>query len=212
MPSPRLRSWTTEVQRSTLLFLLAISSVGAWEAWRHRAFPQPDGVLIDAEPQQQDQRFPPEVIEHLGFELHPRAGYALEARILGRERYWIGNGARLVPLDFAVGWGAMSDNALLNELSVSQSNRFYHVRWENPPVSAKQIMAQSANMHLIPADHSVGRRLDSMRPGQLVRLRGLLVDARRSNDGWIWKTSLTRSDTGAGACELMWVEQAEVLH
>ncbi len=35
--------------------------------------------------------------------------------------------------------------------------------------------------------------------------------ARLSNLGWRWKSSLTRKDTGNGACELVWVKQMKVL-
>jgi hypothetical protein len=45
--------------------------------------------------------------------------------------------------------------------------------------------------------------------GQVVHLTGLLVDGRR-DDGSFINTSLTRSDTGAGACEVMLVERVEV--
>jgi hypothetical protein len=44
------------------------------------------------------------------------------------------------------------------------------------------------------------------RPGEVVTLRGYLVDVRGPN-GFRWNTSLRRDDTGDGACELMWVEQ-----
>jgi hypothetical protein len=61
-------------------------------------------------------------------------------------------------------------------------------------------------MHLIPASDAVRRSIDRVRPGELVHLEGFLVDARRP-DGWHWNTSLTREDTGFGACELVYVEE-----
>jgi hypothetical protein len=54
----------------------------------------------------------------------------------------------------------------------------------------------------------VARRLKDVRPGQVVRLRGYLV-AVTADDGWQWRSSLSRTDTGSGACELFWVEWAE---
>jgi len=36
-------------------------------------------------------------------------------------------------------------------------------------------------------------------------LTGTLVDATR-DDGALWRTSLTRTDAGAGACEVLLVE------
>jgi hypothetical protein len=59
-------------------------------------------------------------------------------------------------------------------------------------------------MHMIPADENVGRALAAVRPGQMVRLQGWLVEARRG-DGWTWRSSLTREDSGHGACEVVYV-------
>ena len=46
--------------------------------------------------------------------------------------------------------------------------------------------------------------------GQVIRLEGFLVDASRPG-GWHWNTSMTRNDTGAGACELIYVESVDVV-
>ena len=40
----------------------------------------------------------------------------------------------------------------------------------------------------------------------LVFLKGALIEIQ-SSDGWRWRSSLSREDTGAGACELMRVDQ-----
>ena len=66
----------------------------------------------------------------------------------------------------------------------------------------------SANMHLIPADSNVRRQLKHVRAGNVVHLRGYLVNARRA-DGFTWNSSLTRNDTGAGACELFYVASVQ---
>jgi hypothetical protein len=51
--------------------------------------------------------------------------------------------------------------------------------------------------------------LKSVRTGQLVKLSGYLVEARAA-DGWSWRSSLTRDDTGPGACELVWLTELDV--
>jgi len=48
-----------------------------------------------------------------------------------------------------------------------------------------------------------------IRAGQIVSLAGYLVEVRGPN-GMRWRSSLTREDTGAGACELVWVETLDV--
>ena len=64
-------------------------------------------------------------------------------------------------------------------------------------------------MHMIPADAEIESRIKSIRPGNMVHLNGMLVEVA-SKEGWHWKSSLTRSDTGGGACELILVESLYV--
>jgi hypothetical protein len=61
---------------------------------------------------------------------------------------------------------------------------------------------------VIPSDAAVGRQLERLRVGQVVHLTGFLVNAVRDDGAYI-NTSLTRSDTGPGACEVLLVEQVE---
>jgi len=74
----------------------------------------------------------------------------------------------------------------------------------------QEVIEHSANTHVIAADAHVGLQLKRLRVGQVVRLMGSLVDGVR-DDGVSIHTSLTRSDSGAGACEVMLVEGVEVL-
>jgi hypothetical protein len=51
----------------------------------------------------------------------------------------------------------------------------------------------------------VRRELDRVRRHDLIELSGYLVEVRHG-DGWTWRSSLSRDDAGAGACEVVWVE------
>jgi hypothetical protein len=51
----------------------------------------------------------------------------------------------------------------------------------------------------------VARALRRAKTGQTIALRGYLVELRAA-DGWQWRSSLTREDTGDGSCELMYVQ------
>jgi hypothetical protein len=64
-------------------------------------------------------------------------------------------------------------------------------------------------MHLIAADRDVERDIGRTRVGDVVRFDGYLVEANWPN-GYKWTSSLSRSDSGAGACELVWVEHFEI--
>jgi hypothetical protein len=183
---------------------------GAYGWVRDRPVTPPPGVLAADEPLQQtlDHGTP---IMHGRWTLTPRASYDITARVLGKERYSFDTIAALVPVDLALGWGPMSDGAVLAPLRIEQGARFYSVRWDaDPPLAPAEIMRHSANTHTIPATAALGRQLSALRVGEVVRLKGWLVDGVR-DDGVTMRTSLTREDTGAGACEVMLVETLAVV-
>ena len=146
-------------------------------------------------------------IDFKDYVLTPRATFAIEARVLSTTRYRFDPGAGLAPYDFALGWGPMSDSDTLSRLEVTQGGRFYTLYPQAPDLDLAALMRHSSNMHLIPANDVVARLLASARVGHVIALEGRLVDASRA-DGYVWRTSLTRTDTGAGACELVLVESA----
>ena len=146
---------------------------------------------------------------HRDCELTPLASYSLQAKILSRRHYKHGSGSDVCPFDFALGWGTMSDESMLKDIGIRQSSRFYFwsVASRDGPISRSEIIKSSANVHLIPASDMVASTLKKMREGQIVYLEGKLVEVK-SPDGWNAKSSLTRKDTGAGACEVLYVEMA----
>ena len=147
---------------------------------------------------------------HSGYRIQPVASYEIRALVLSIKSYRFGREADLSPLDFALGWGPMSDPAVLQELEISQGNRWYQYRWKgNPPIEPAQIAKHSANTHLIPASDDVRRTLAKVEKGSVVRLAGSLVNVEHP-DGWRWRSSTSRDDTGGGSCELLWVTEASV--
>jgi len=182
---------------------------GGWSWWRTRPLHPGPGELAPEDPVQASLDEPMQPI-HIGkFTLTPRAKFDLVARVLSTEHYRFDAGAALVPEDFAFGWGRMSDSAVLKDIDISQSGRFYYWSVRQFPIPRREIETHSANMHLIPADAGVRRQLAGVLVGETVSLEGYLVDADRA-DGWHWRTSLSRDDTGDGACELFYVTTAEV--
>jgi hypothetical protein len=139
--------------------------------------------------------------------LEPWADYEVTARILSRERYRFDRSAALSPLDFALGWGRMSDSEVLKRLSITQGSRRFSWAAAELPLPLDELISHAANVHLIPANDGVRDDLFRMRKGQVVTLVGRLVRVT-SPDGFLWTSSLTRTDSGEGACEVIWVEKA----
>jgi hypothetical protein len=167
----------------------------------------PPGVLAPDEPFQ-ELIANGKNIKHGEFQLQPRARYEIQARVLAVERYRTDAGSDLAPIDFAMGWGVMSDTATLQHFRIKQGGRFYSIYPDEKAIAIPAALRASANMHLIPSTATVRELLFSARPGNVLKLSGYLVTASRS-DGFTWNTSLTRDDDGNGACELMYVESAQ---
>lgn len=186
----------------------ALILFGAWKWWHGRPLPVAPGVIAAADP---IQRAPAQkrIYQKGKYELEALADFDVTARVLSRETYSSDREAELSPVDLALGWGAMSDSAVLEKLSIGQSGRFYFYRWESePPIAPSEIVRHSANMHMIPVNAAVEKQLLAVRPGQVVHIVGQLVEAR-APDGWHWRSSLTREDSGAGACEVIRVESVD---
>ncbi|HET6564672.1 MAG TPA: hypothetical protein VFG52_04600 [Xanthomonadales bacterium] len=199
----------TSVPRWLLILLVALV-LWAWRDWSQRPVEQAYGLRLAQAPKQQN--LASAAPRQLGdFSLQPRARFDVEARVLSAERYRMGISADLAPLDLALGWGVMSDQAIVDQVKVSQGARWYILRWgAQPPAPEREIMRSSGNMHIIPANDSVRKQAFALRTGEFVKLTGYLVEAQGPG-GFRWATSLSRDDTGDGACELFLVESVEVL-
>ena len=139
-----------------------------------------------------------------GATLQPLAGFSIEARVLGREDYVMDREAAFSPTDLALGWGRMTEDAVLAQLDIRQGGRWYRYSWKNePPIPLGEIIRSSANMHMVPADDRVAAVLREVDAGDHVRIDGWLVQVT-TPDGWRWRSSLTREDSGGGACEVVY--------
>lgn len=195
--------------KRVLYVLILLAIVLGWRDWAQREIVHPPGVLVPEAPRQLTPAGA-QPFQLQGYRLSPRATFEIRARVLSRENYRWDEGADLAPIDLALGWGVMSDQAVLDRITIRQGGRWYFTRYDHPaPISDRQIIDHSANMHLIPANDWVADKLGDVRTGDLVQLRGVLVDADRA-DGFFWRTSLTRSDTGDGSCELFYVEHVHI--
>jgi hypothetical protein len=192
-----------------LLLVIALVVAGFWQYDQNRVVEQADGVIAAAEPIQRNLNNA-QAFRHADYTLTPLANFAIEARVLSRKKYSLGREAELSPVDLALGWGPMSNNQVLDKIDISQGNRFYYWRVEQFPIPQQEIIRHSSNMHMIPADERVAKQLAGVRQGNVVAITGQLVKIK-ADDGWRWQSSLSRTDTGNGACEVVWVKDISVL-
>jgi hypothetical protein len=187
-----------------LIVFIGLIGYGAYQHFANQPDYTTAGTLVQRVPEQTNTSAA--AFTYQQYSITPLAEFSLEARLLAREDYRFDRGASLSPVDLALGWGPMSDSQVLNQMSISQGNRFYYWHANTLPIPRNAIETHSANMHMIPADEAIAAQLEQVRVGQLIKLEGYLVQANAA-DGFYWKSSLTRKDTGAGACELVFVKK-----
>lgn len=182
-----------------LLFLAG----GVWLWWREPAATW-RGMPAPHDPVQTDAHLPPP-FKHGDYTITPLAHYTVKAVVLARERYRYDPAAPLAPVDLALGWGPMSTAVVINDLKISQSGRWYEYAWSGePPLDPGQIAEHSANTHCLPSTPEIRQQLLAIKRHDVVTLEGELVEVT-GPDGYRWRSSLSRTDTGGGACEILWI-------
>ncbi|MDY0250880.1 MAG: hypothetical protein RBR45_12625 [Pseudomonas sp.] len=195
--------------KKIIFWLLIIA--GCWAIYNRTSEVQlGPGVMAPADPQQSTL---PSSVQHRvnEYDLTELAQFDIKAKVLSKKDYHVGREADLSPTDLALGWGNMSDESILEDIKISQSGRFYYWRVDSFPIPRKEIETHSANMHLIPANDSVKSTLSQIKKGSIIEMSGSLVNVMANNGDWRWSSSLTRNDTGNGACELVWVKSLRIV-
>ena len=198
------RRFTGLLVRPGALLLLALLAF-SWHFGSGRPLIHPPGILIRDEPLQGPVPTGQGFWQSGDTNIRALASYNIKARLLHAERYRWDAMADLAPIDLGVGWGVMSDEAHAARCEFSNSGRFLNWWWSAGDSPGDEAARSMTNMHMLPANDRVRDRLLSLRPGQLFQAGGYLVEVMRPGMG-PWTSSLSRLDTGAGACEIMWVQ------
>jgi len=176
-----------------------------------------DGSPIDVlQPPEMESR-KPEIIrlsrDGYDITITRKAGYTVRGIVVGRKNYTSGWNALISPADVALCWGKIAENETYRRLKWSQGNRWYFWRaGEDFGYSNDFIAGHSSNNDLIPATPNLEKAVKTLRVGDAVELTGHLVDvaaAKKSQRYW-WRSSMSTSDRGDGACEILYLTRLRV--
>lgn len=143
--------------------------------------------------------------------VNPQANYRIYAMVMSKCRYYWGWDGETAPYDLALAWNELMLPENQKGISYTQSNRWYYYHFDGDfPLSQYYINTHSANHHIIPANKNVLDAIDKVRTKEKIYLEGYLVyiNGTVGNGKVYWNTSLTRNDTGDGACEVFYVKRA----
>jgi len=159
-----------------------------------------------------------------GYDFHmtPTFDYEITGFIVSKREYGtfgLSRSDRVIPYDICMiwGWNAFSLVYQAEDLKFSQRGRFCFIQYQKTHIKDDEL----SNNHLIPASDDVSDVLDGLMAGDQIRMRGKLVNvhAKLSEDSFTlldaeefsMKSSTNREDTGGGACEVIYLEEVEVL-
>jgi hypothetical protein len=117
-------------------------------------------------------------------------------------------------VDICVVWGPNITTNGYREVKYDHGDWTCYYSWttEYDPAFSGNFLS---NSHLIPHDKEEARLIKSIKVGDQIELSGLLTDYRISDSkGRLVgsrHTSLTRTDTGNGACEVIYLSSAKIL-
>jgi len=202
--------------RSASATLVVVLVGGLAACYEPPSRPDPTPIEVRADPGQRPVRDPQPIrLSRGGWEwtLTPRAEYILQGVVVGRERYRFDFNSKLSPCDLAIAWGPLVSHEGFSALDFGQGGRWYFWRaGGRRPIDETFVARFSSNTHIVPARRSLGRIACGVHPGQRVALAGDLVEIEGRKGGrWFhWFSSLSRTDTGDGSCEVLYLRRVKV--
>jgi len=113
-------------------------------------------------------------------------------------------------MDVCVVWGDSATSKLLHKLKFWNGIFTCNVKTRNQAAWDAFSMYQLSNNHLISDDEYLRDKVKDIRIGDQIRVRGYLASYSNENGGKRG-TSTTRTDTGDGACETLFVEKFDII-
>ena len=156
------------------------------------------------------------------YSLKPLYEFELNAMIVNRldyRKFSISKKDSVFPMDLCVVWGDNVKSKVYQSkmLSFSQDFRMCFWRWFG---NLEFNNNQAANVHLIIKEESLADKLKLLSSGDQVKVKGQLVNVSAKNTGqsdignssaFNMRSSTIRNDTGPGACEIINVEDIEII-
>lgn len=147
-------------------------------------------------------------INHNGYELTSENSIIFRGRVLNTHKYTNDNFAKISPIDVAIGWDIMADPKNLEKIQIFQYSRAMYFKISGYIIDKRTAYMYSANVHIIPSDEKLSNVIQKILKGDIVELKGRLVDVK-GDDLWL-TTSLSRTDEGLGSNEILWLEDIKI--
>jgi len=147
------------------------------------------------------------------FTITPVAEYKISGVVVSKETYSSGWDGEISPVDLTIVWGKLAEPEYDRYVTYSQENRWYFYQYQpGSPFDNSFVISHSANNHIIPANENIHEAIKTIGKKDKVVLEGVLVNIKGTYKGQpvTWNSSLSRTDTGNGSCELFYVSKVRI--
>jgi hypothetical protein len=187
--------------------------------WKRNALPGDIDFVpsIAEEPLQRTTDQPPfdVAFNGVGYTVAPEYRYDITGMVVSYRHHTQDNSSmhrraadHLNMMDLCVVWGD-NRHAMLDKLRFWSGLFTCNVSTRDRDAWQTFNMSQLSNNHLLSTDDDVRRRVKDVRIGDQVRIRGYL--SSYTSPAGTRGTSTTRTDTGDGACETIFIEDFEIV-
>lgn len=151
------------------------------------------------------------------YSLYPKANYAIEGLIVSQHRsdsfFDLAHAASKDTLnsrDICTVWGQTLTVGAYSDVEFWSGDWTCNYQYSSIETAAVFRPDEVSNTHVLAKDPSIRAKLASLEVGDEYKMAGRLVDYELAFGGRR-NTSLVRTDTGDGACEVLFVESIEIL-
>lgn len=141
--------------------------------------------------------------------LTPRKEFEAEVRIIRKKNYYFDDFKEYAPTDLLVGWSDLSNEEILDRVHSEIIDRNYQFDLTVPPVPVAQLHDQTDLWHVIPADSNVKDQISKLRQGNIINVKGLLVDVT-GEQGMIKSTNVSLDLQKKYSSFVVYIEQIEI--
>lgn len=113
--------------------------------------------------------------------------------------------------DICVIWGENVTSAIYKKLDFKNTTWTCWVSWDDHATGKQFKGNQLSNNHLLVHDSYISKQVRAAQPGDQIYLRGILAEYENPSNGFTRGTSTSRTDTGNGACETIYLDEFSVV-
>ncbi len=211
----RRTDWLLVIVLALALVAGAVVLYKAYSSPEETIAPDTETLDLTRDPVQSDATGQPLPVIEIGGRqifLWAKAQYSITGQLASKNRYTNGFMSDLSPWDYALAWGHVG--TYIDQLRFKQMVRFCLFQpKKDAVVDIDYVNTHMSNNHLIPATKNIRRALALAKKGDILKLDGYLVNVEAGKKGKTvatWNTSTTRTDTGNGACEIIYVTRLRI--